>query len=63
MSPPDPVVALRQRAASLVRRPNDDQDQTLPNGEKAATSVDGGVNQALNGSPTNRQVKLQDDIV
>lgn len=45
MSPPDPVVTIRQRAASLRRKPHDDEEEMHPDAEKPRTVVHGGTSE------------------
>lgn len=63
MSPPDPVNTLRQKAASLRRKPHDDHEQTLPNGEKSRAAANGGINDVQNGAPANPHGISQDNMV
>ena len=63
MSPPDPVNALRQRAASLRRKPHDDGEQTLTNGEKPRAATNGGTSDMQNGGSANPHGIPQDNMV
>jgi len=62
-SPQDPVVNIRQRAASILHRPHDDHESTLTNGEKPRNAVDDNTGMVQNGAPANRSGVPRDDIV
>lgn len=62
MSPQDPVVTIRQRAASLRRKPNDDHEQTPPNAEKSGAAVNRGATD-VDGAPVNGQGGSQYNMV
>ena len=62
MSPPDPVLAIRQRATSLRRRPTDDDDQLDSRGEKRPVAS-GGTSETQNGTPENHQGMSRDGMV
>jgi aquaporin related protein len=62
LSPEDPVVAIRQRAASLIRRPDEDHAHTAPNSEKYRTTTNRGTDEA-NGISTNDQGVSRDNMV
>jgi len=59
MSPPDPVLAIQQRAASLRGR-SGDNEQVRPRSEKSTAN---GTGEAQNGTPKDRQGAQQDNIV
>ena len=62
MSPPDPVLAIQQKAASLRMKTNDSREQIHPRDEKAK-SMANGSGEAQDGAPENRQGISQGSIV
>ena len=62
MSPPDPVLTIQQKAASLRGRPDDSPEQMHPRSEKTQ-SLANGTGETQDGTPKDRQGVPQDNIV
>jgi hypothetical protein len=62
MSPPDPVLTIQQKAASLRGRSGDNHEQMRTRSEKPRSAANG-ANEAQNGTPEDRQGASHDNIV
>ncbi|KAF9646602.1 putative aquaporin 1 [Thelephora ganbajun] len=63
LSPPDPVLVIQQRAASLRRRPTDSGEQIRPRNGKPQTAANGSTGETQNGTPENHQEASQGSMV